>query len=121
MHADHCDTEHDELLALARRAEDAARAHDRRALLTASRHFLTALASHLDGERVERRLLDDAVREGRARDEQEVVEEFVNLVRAAVHGSGAKCHCDRLARVATTRLRDLIEVEASARDLRELR
>jgi hypothetical protein len=104
--------EHEELLELARRAERAARAHDHTTLLVTTRSFLTTLAMHLDHERDDQRALDDAVREYRARDEQKLVEEYVNLVAAATR-SDRQCRCDRLARSALRRLRHQIEVEAA--------
>jgi hypothetical protein len=110
MYDDNC--EHEELLELAGRAELAARSHDHATLLAATRCFLTTLAMHLDNERKEQRTLDDVVREYRARDEQKLVEEFVNLVEAATRSDG-QCGCERLARKALRRLRYQIEVEAA--------
>ena len=110
MYDDNC--EHEELLELAGRAELAARSHDHAMLLATTRSFLTTLAMHLDNERNDRRALDDAAREYRARDEQRLVEEFVNLVEAATRSDG-QCRCDRLARKALRRLRHQIEVEAA--------
>jgi hypothetical protein len=109
MYDDNC--EHGELLELASRIERAACSHDHATLLATTRSFLTTLAMHLDNEREDQRLLDDALRAYRARDEQRVVEEFVNLVRAATR-SEARCRCDRLARKALRRLRHQIEIEA---------
>ena len=92
MYDDNC--EHEELLELAGRAELAARSHDHATLLATTRCFLTMLAMHLDNERKEQRVLDDAVREYRARDEQKLVEEFVNLVEVATRSDG-QCRCER--------------------------
>ena len=64
-------SEHEELLELAGRAELAARLHTTtRHLLATTRCFLTTLAMHLDNERKEQRELDNAVREHRVCDEQ---------------------------------------------------
>jgi hypothetical protein len=114
MHGDKRGTEHQDLLELARRAEIAARSHDHDTLLATTRRFLTALAMHLDNEREEQRLLDDAVREHRARGEQQLVEEFVNLVHAATTRSHEECRCEHLARKALLRLRHQILVESHA-------
>ena len=108
------DSEHEELLELAGRAELAARSHDHATLLATTNRLLTKLAMHLDDERNDQRLLDDVVREHRARGEQKVVEEFVNLVHAATVPSNAACCCERLARHASLLLRHQIEVEAFA-------
>jgi hypothetical protein len=108
------DSEHEELLELAGRAELAARSHDHATLLATTNRLLTALAMHLDEEWKNQRLLDDVAREHRARNEQKVVEEFVNLVHAATIPSNAPCHCERLARQASLLLRHQIEVEAFA-------
>jgi len=105
-------SEHEELLELAGRAEFAARIHDHAALLATTRRFLTKLAIHLDNERNEQRSLDRAAREYRARDEQELVEEFVNLAEVAAHSDG-RCRCGALARKALRRLRHQIEIEAA--------
>jgi hypothetical protein len=110
MYDDNC--EHEDLLELAGCAELAARSHDHATLLATTRYFLTMLAMHLDNERKAQRALDDAVREYRARDEQKLVEEFVNLVEAATHSVG-QCRCEPLARKALRRLRYQIEVEAA--------
>ena len=110
MYDDNC--EHEELLELAGRAELAARSHDHATLLATTRCFLTTLAMHLDNERNEQRALDDAVREYRARDEQKLVEEFVNLVEAATLSDG-QCRCEHLASKALRRLRYQIEVETA--------
>jgi hypothetical protein len=106
------DCEHEELLELAGRAERAARSHDHATLLSITRSFLTALAMHLDNEREDQRTLGEAVRVCRARDEQKLVEDFVNLVEAATRSDG-QCRCDRLARTALRRLHHQIEVEAA--------
>ena len=105
-------SEHEELLELAGRAEHAARSHDHETLLATTRCFLTTLAMHLDNERKEQRELDNAVREYRARDEQKLVEDFVKLVEVATRSDG-QCRCERLARKALRRLRHQIEVEAA--------
>jgi len=114
MDADSRDVEHETLLDLAGRAEFAARAHDHETLVATTRFLLTALAMHLDDEREERCPVDDKVGQHKARYEQEVIEEFVNLVHAATTLSKADCHCERLARRAMLRLRHQILVEASA-------
>jgi hypothetical protein len=109
MYDDNC--EHEDLLALAGQAELAARSHDHATLLTTTRHLLTMLAMHLDNEQHAQRVLDHAVAEHRARDEQKLVEDFVKLVEAATR-SGGQCRCETLARNALRRLRHQIEVEA---------
>ena|SRR5437016_5781720 len=114
MYGDKRDLEHQDLLELAQHAEIAARSHDHETLLATTRCFLTALAIHLDNEREEQRLLDDAVRERRARGEQQLVEDFVNLVHAATLRSSAECRCARLARKALLCLRHQILVEERA-------
>lgn len=111
MDGEHWDREHEELLELAGRAEAAARSHDHETLLATTRCLLTTLAMHLDNERGQQRLVGNAVGAYRARDEQRVVEEFVNLVRTATR-SDAQCRCERLAGTALRRLRHQIEVEA---------
>jgi hypothetical protein len=103
------DGAHQELLELASRAEHAARVGDHATLLAATRRLLTALAMHLDDEDTHWASLDDAARASRARDEHRVVEEFVNLVRAATRSDG-QCRCASLAREAVRRLRHQIEV-----------
>ena len=106
------DSEHEELLELAGRAELAARSHDHATVLATTNRLLTTLAMHLDGERENQHLLDDVAREHRARSEQKIVEEYVNLVHAATVPSNGSCRCERLARQASLFLRHRIEVEA---------
>jgi hypothetical protein len=116
MYDDNC--EHEDLLELAGRVDVAARSHDHATLLTITRHLLTMLAMHLDNERQAQRVLDNSLEVHRARDEQNLVEEFVRLVESATRSS-EQCRCDVLARTAVGRLRLQIEVEARATETDE--
>jgi len=108
------DTQHEELLALAHRAQRAAIARDRSGLVTETNRLLTALAMHLDDEMNRHVLSDDASHEAEARSLQRLVEQFVTLARAAAIGSDAEPSLEGLANEALLQLYRQIDAEASA-------